>query len=61
MKQNLTRKQVIISFFRLPALLGKIGITGLIFFCQRTFFEVLGKGVARGHGPPSNKNVVSDF
>jgi len=22
------------------------------FFCQETFFEVLGKSVAKGHGPP---------
>jgi len=34
------------------------------FFCQRTLFEVLGKGVARGwlRGPGlPNQNVVSDF
>jgi len=31
------------------------------FFCQGTFFKVLGKGVARGPGPPPNQNVFSDF
>jgi len=52
MKQNLTRKPVISRFFSvvlqlermfiIPALLGKTGITGLIFFCKETFFKVLG-------------------
>jgi len=42
MKQNLTRKPVIISFFFsvigiIPALLGKIGITGLIFSSGNVF------------------------
>jgi len=31
------------------------------FFCKGTFFEVLGKGVARGLGHQPNQNVVSDF
>jgi len=31
------------------------------FFLSGKFFEVLGKGVARGLGPPPNQNVVSDF
>jgi len=30
-------------------------------FCQEKFFKVLGKGVARGPGPPPNQNVGLDF
>jgi len=63
MKQNLTGKPVIISFFFFSV----TGMTGQNrhiwpdFFCQGMFFEVLGKGVARGPGTPPNQNVVSDF
>jgi len=46
MKQNLTRKQVVV--FSFTGMTGQTGITGLIFFCQESFFEALGKGVARG-------------
>jgi len=40
---------------------GQNRYNGPDFFCQGTFFEVLGKGVAREPGPPSNQNVASDF
>jgi len=51
MKQNLTREQVIISFFfSVTGMIGKTSIIGLIFSVRECFFEVLGKDVARGPG-----------
>jgi len=54
MKQNLTRKQVLIRFFSVIGVTGQNRYNWPDFFCQGTFFEVLDKGVARGPGPPSN-------
>jgi len=60
MKQNLIRKQVIIRFFSVTDMTGQK--TGLIFFCQGKFFEVLdNKDVDRALGLPPNQNVVSNF
>jgi len=64
MKQNLTRKQEIISFFSVTGMTGQNQHNWPDFFCQETFFEVLGKGVARvwAQGPGlTNQNIVLDF
>jgi len=62
MKQNFTRKPVIIKYFSVTGMTGQNRHNWLDFFYQRTFFEVLGKGVARGWAQgASNQNVLSDF
>jgi len=61
MKQNLTRKQVIIRVFSVTGLTEQNRHNWPDLFCQRTFFEILGKGVARRLGPLPNQNIVSDF
>jgi len=61
MKQNLIRKQVIIKFFSVTGMTGQSRHNWPDFFCQATFFEVLGKDLAREPGPSPNQNVVSDF
>jgi len=49
MKQNLTRKPEITKvFFTVTEMTGQNRHNWSDFFCRRTFFEVLGKGVARG-------------
>jgi len=59
MKQNLSRKQVNNQvFFSVTGVTGQNRHNWPDFFCQGTFLEVLGKGVAR---KPPNQNVVSDF
>jgi len=50
MKQNLTRKQFIIKFFSVTGMTGQNQHNWPDFICQRTFFKVFGKGVARGPG-----------
>jgi len=60
MKQNLTRKQVIIVFFvffSVTSMTGQNRLNWPDFFCQEKFFEVLGKGVAKGPRPPPNQNI----
>jgi len=61
MKQNFTRKQVIINFFSVTGMTGQNQHNWPDFFCQGTFFEVLGKGVARGSGQNVASHVFSDL
>jgi len=62
MQQNLTRKQVIIiRFFSVTGMTGQNQDNWPNFFCQGTFFEVFGKGVARGSGPPPYQNLFLIF
>jgi len=51
MKQNMTRKQVIIRFYLVTGMTGQNQHNWPDFFYQKTFFEVLGKGVAKGLDP----------
>jgi len=60
MKQNLTGKQVIIRSFSVTGMTGQNRHNLPDFFCQGTFFEILGKDVAKSPSLP-NQNVVSDF
>jgi len=49
-KQNLTRKQVIIRFFLVTGMTEQNRYNWPDFFRQKMFFEVLGKDVARRPG-----------
>jgi len=61
MKQNLTTKQVIIRFFSATGMTGQNQHNCPDFFCQEKFFEVLGKGVAKGLGPHPIKMLFQIF